>query len=157
MDSFPGRLLCIDHGIKYIGLATSDRIGMIATPFRVIKRKSRKEDFKTLQSIISQEDITAIILGLPPRPPDFEGTSQSDIVRKWATRLYHVIDLPIYFWDEGMSSEDAEEELREMGRRLPERIDDYAAAVILRQFLDAMRLGHPWPARFVPPEKPINS
>lgn len=148
MNSFPGRLLCIDHGIKYLGLATSDRIGLIATPFQVIKRKSRQEDFDKLQHIIATEDIAAIILGLPPRPPDFVGTSQSDIVRNWAQRLYKIVDIPIYFWDEGMSSADAEDELREMGKRIPERIDDYAAAVILRQFLEAMREGQPWPEPF---------
>jgi putative holliday junction resolvase len=161
MNEFPGRLLCIDHGLKFLGLATSDRIGMLATPFRVIKRKSRHEDFAKLQAIITEEAIAAIILGLPPRPHDFVGTSQSDLVRNWAKRLYHVVDVPIYFWDEGMSSADAEDELREMGKRIPDRIDNYAAAVILRQFLDAMRAGQSWPAPFTPndndsshPEKP---
>lgn len=144
-DDFPGRLLCIDHGTKYIGLATSDRIGLIATPYQVFERKSRQEDFDLLGSIIQQEDITALIVGLPPRPPDFIGTSQSDIVRKWTQRLLRHVTLPMYFWDEGLSSQDAEKTLRRHGKRQPQRIDAHAAAVILQSFLDALREGAPWP------------
>lgn len=150
MNDFPGRLLAIDHGTKYIGLAVCDRIGLLASPLRVFERKSRAEDFALIQQIIHDEDIVGIILGLPPRPPDFVGTSQSDIVRNWAKRFIKTIDIPLYFWDEGMSSEDAETELRDLGKHVPERIDAYAAAVILRAFLEAMREGQPWPEPFIP-------
>lgn len=144
-SSFPGRLLCIDHGIKFIGLATCDSTGLIATPYQVLERKSRQQDFDALQAVIQRESVVGIVVGLPPRPDDFIGTSQSDIVRKWTQRLLRVVDLPIYFWDEGLSSEDAEEALRAQGKRIPERIDAHAAAVILQTMLDAMREGIPWP------------
>lgn len=147
---FPGRLLAIDHGTKFIGLATCDRIGLIASPLSVMKRKSRQEDFERLHTIIETEAVVAIVLGLPPRPPDFVGTSQSDIVRNWAKRFIKTIDIPLYFWDEGLSSADAEEQMRASGKRLPDRIDAHAAAVFLQSFLNAIREGQPWPEPFVP-------
>lgn len=145
LNNFPGRLLCIDHGTKFIGLATCDRIGLIATPYRVIERKSRQADFEALQTFIQQEAIAAIVVGLPPRPHDFVGTSQSDIVRKWTQRLLLETSIPIYFWDEGLSSQDAEATFRHQAKRQPQRIDAHAAAVILQSFLDALREGQPWP------------
>lgn len=149
MNDFPGRLLGIDHGLKYIGLATCDRIGLIATPLRVIKRTSKKADFAILNQIIAEETIVGIVLGLPPRPPDFVGHSQSDTVRLWAQRLAAVVTLPVYLWDEGLSSVDAIEQLIETGKRLPDRVDAYAAATILQSFLDSIRSGTPWPQPLV--------
>lgn len=146
IENFPGRLLGIDHGTKVIGLATCDRIGLIATPYDIIQRASRREDFATINQIIEAEDIAAIILGLPPRPPDFEGTSQSDIVRRWGRRLAAAVDVPVYYWDEGLSTFDAEKILRDTGKDRPERVDAYAAAVILQSFLDALRTGKTWPS-----------
>jgi putative Holliday junction resolvase len=145
METFPGRLLCIDHGEKVIGFATCDAIGLIATPLNILKRKSKKEDFAFISQLIEQEKFVGVLLGLPPRPPDFVGYSQSDTVLLWGKRLVAVIDIPVYLWDEGLSSVDAEEQLRDVGKRIPERVDAYAAAVILQSFLDAVREGAMFP------------
>ncbi|MCB9435872.1 MAG: Holliday junction resolvase RuvX [Anaerolineales bacterium] len=142
---FPGRLLGIDHGLQVLGFATCDAIGLIATPHSIHHRTSKQEDFAHINRLLEQERIAAIILGLPPRPPDFEGYSQSDTVRLWGQRLAATIQVPIYLWDEGLSSADAEENLHTIGKRVPERIDAYAAAVILQTFLDALREGTSWP------------
>jgi putative Holliday junction resolvase len=142
---FPGRLLGIDHGTKVIGLATCDRIGLLATPYKLIVRKSRQEDFAQIQAFIEAEGIVGVVVGLPPRPPDFVGTSQADIVKKWARRLARAVSVPIYFWDEGLSSVDAASLLHQGGQRLPARIDAQAAAVILQSFLDAIREGMSFP------------
>lgn len=143
--SFPGRLLGIDHGTRVIGLAICDFTGLIASPLQVIHRKSRQEDFDLINAIIAREDIVGCVVGLPPRPPDFIGRSQSDIVERWTRRLARQVDVPLYYWDEGMSSYDAQQLLRDAGKKQPERIDAYAAAVILQSFLDAIREGQPWP------------
>lgn len=142
---FPGRLLGIDHGTQVIGLATCDRIGLIATPYSLIYRGTREEDFAIINEVIEEENIAGIVLGLPPRPPDFEGTSQSDIVRRWGRRLAAAVSIEVFFWDEGLSSFDAEQLMIDVGKRRPARIDAHAAAVILQSFLDAMREGHRWP------------
>lgn len=145
--TFPGRLLGIDHGLQVLGFATCDAIGLIAAPHSIRHRTSKQEDFAHINRLLEQERIAAIILGLPPRPPDFEGYSQSDTVRLWGQRLVASVQVPIYLWDEGLSSVDAEEYLHTIGKRTPERIDAYAAAVILQTFLDAIREGMPWPDR----------
>jgi putative transcription antitermination factor YqgF len=146
--------LGIDHGMQFIGLAIS-RTGYFAEPLMVIRRKSKAEDFAKINEVIRRENIAAIVLGLPPRPPDFVGHSQSDTVRNWAGHLYRAIpDLPIYFWDEGLTSFDAEAMLRETGKRVPQRVDAHAATVILQSCLDALREGQPLPDRFAPEPSP---
>lgn len=142
---FPGRLLGIDHGLKVIGLATCDRTGFLATPLTILKRTSKQADFAFITSVIKREEIVGVVVGLPPRPPEFVGVSQSTVVQNWAKRLAAVIAVPVYLWDEGLSSVDATELLRGSGKKLPDRIDAYAAAVILQSFLDARREGLPFP------------
>lgn len=143
MSEFP--LLCIDHGTKYLGFAVCDRIGLLAKPLQVWERKSKKEDFAFIQRLIAKEQVLGILVGLPPRPPDFVGHAQADTVMIWVRRLQEIIELPIYLWDEGLSSYDAEEQLRSVGRSGLERVDAHAAAVILQTFLDTLREGEAWP------------
>ncbi|MBI5959749.1 MAG: RuvX/YqgF family protein, partial [Chloroflexi bacterium] len=50
LDSFPGRLLGVDHGLKVIGLALCDPTGLIARPLQLIVRTSKKEDFAVLNT-----------------------------------------------------------------------------------------------------------
>ncbi|MBN2472265.1 MAG: RuvX/YqgF family protein, partial [Anaerolineae bacterium] len=44
MSLIPGKLLGIDYGIKIIGLATCDPLGLLATPYGLLRRKSKKAD-----------------------------------------------------------------------------------------------------------------
>lgn len=137
--AFDGSTLGIDHGEKFIGLALSHG-GVFVKPFQVIRRKSKADDFAKINGVILEHRINQIVLGLPPRPPDFVGYSQSDKVRNWAVYLQNAIpdDIPIYLWEEGLTSVDAESQLREVGKKA-ERVDAHAAALILQQCLDAIR------------------
>lgn len=144
--NFPGKLLGIDHGLKVIGFATCDRIGLIATPLAIHHRSSKREDFAFINTLIEKYEIAALIVGMPPRPPDFEGHSQSDTVRLWGQRLAGAVSIPVYFWDEGLTSVDAEALFHDTDQDIPERIDAHAAAVMLQSFLDALRdYGAEWP------------
>lgn len=144
--AWEGPFLGIDHGSKFLGLALS-LSGEFARPYRVISRKSKAEDFQKIREIIQKEGVKTLVLGLPPRPPDFVGVSQSVVVRNWAGHLAAAIPLPLYFWEEGFSSEDAEAILREVGKTV-DRPDAQAAALILQACLDAVRGGEQ-PERFI--------
>ena len=142
-----GPILCIDHGTKFIGLAFS-RSGQLAQPLDVIRRRSKDEDFARIKRIISAEGIAEIVVGLPPTPPGLTGTPQAEIVKKWTRRLKkEVAPLPVFYWDEGFSSEDAEQLLAETGRAALDRVDAHAAAIILQSCLDAIRAGQGMPER----------
>lgn len=131
------RWIGIDHGLKIIGVAISDRLGMLARPLRLVERASKAEDFALLAQLVEEHRVGAVVVGLPVNP---EGgvSKQEQSVRKWAGRLAAALPVPVWLWDERFSSFEAEHLLE--GRRSKNaRIDDAAAAVILQEFLDARR------------------
>jgi putative holliday junction resolvase len=143
-----GRLLGIDHGTKYIGLAICDALWVAARPFEVLPRKTRAEDFARINAILTRQQIAAIVVGLPEQPADFAEASalQANIVRRWTRRLAASVKVPVYLWEEQFSTSEAELLSAEVGLRTAGRIDDRAAAVILQSFIDAHREGAPLPA-----------
>lgn len=150
MTLIPGKLLGIDYGTKVIGLATCDRLGMLATPLSLLRRKSKKQDFARINQIAEEIGAVEIICGVPLPPPDFEGYSMADTVRLWASRLAATVTIPVRLWDETLTSEEAEAMLYDAGNRNRERIDDAAAAIILQSYLDALREGFAVPEAVEP-------
>jgi putative Holliday junction resolvase len=140
-----GRLLGIDHGARVIGLAVCDPTWVVARPYGLLRRTTREADFTKIAAAIATEHITAIVLGMPDMPEDFDGVSQASTVRRWGTRLAAAIQLPIYPWNEMLSTFTVESIAEELDEVLPDRIDDRAAAVILQSFIDAHPVGTPLP------------
>jgi len=138
-----GRVLGLDLGTKTIGLALSDAGRVIATPYKTLKRTKLKADLAHLADIIIKEGIAALVLGLPINMDDSEGP-RCQATRQFADDLGKVINLPLAFWDERLSTYAAEQILIEANHSRESRrkvIDKVAAAVILQGCLDAMR--HP--------------
>lgn len=137
-----GKLLGIDHGIKRIGIAVSDMNWLLARELTVIKRKSKAEDFTRIRHIIDEQKAVALVIGIPTNYEAAPGThTQADTVRLWVQRLQEVVALPVVFWDEQLSSEDAQVMARQQRRKPSLPIDDLAARVILQSYLDALRDG----------------
>jgi putative holliday junction resolvase len=144
----PGPLLGIDHGIKRIGLAVSDRSWLVARELIVIARTTRVADFALVNAAATEHRACAFVIGYPSDEFRAPGEhTQGDTVKLWASRLAQTSPLPIIFWDEQMTSEDAKS-LARRARRSPDApIDDLAARVILQSYLDALRDGlapHPF-------------
>jgi putative holliday junction resolvase len=136
------KLLCIDHGLKRIGLAVCDPLGMIARELEVIERKSKAEDFARINQIAAEQQVEAIVVGLPYNPHAQEGEhTQADTVRVWVERFSETTTLSIVFWDEQLTSEDARELSIRLRRKPRDPIDDLAARVILQSYLDALHDG----------------
>jgi putative holliday junction resolvase len=136
-----GRILGIDHGIVRIGLAVSDAMGISARELRVIQRKSKAEDFAQLNQIAQEENVVAIVVGMPNNTTTEGIYSQADTVRLWIERFRETTKLPIVEWDEQLSSEDAKILAKQQRRKSTEAIDDLAARVILQSYLDALNDG----------------
>jgi putative Holliday junction resolvase len=130
------RWLGIDHGLKYVGVAVSDALGMLARPLTIVKRTSKAADFAALRRLVEAHDVEAVVVGLPLNP-EGDDHKQAESVRRWAERLAAAVLVPVWLWNESFSSFEAEHLLA--GRRSRDRIDDAAAAVILQSFLDARR------------------
>ncbi|MBA7690409.1 putative pre-16S rRNA nuclease [subsurface metagenome] len=60
-----GRLLAVDPGTRRVGLALSDPLQIIASPFSTIPFKNDKKFIKDLLRIIKDKDVETVIIGLP--------------------------------------------------------------------------------------------
>ena len=132
----------LDFGTKTIGVAVSDGLAQVATPLTTIRRKKFSADGAALQQILAERQIAGLVLGLPRNMDGSEGP-RCQSTRAFARNLTQLLDLPISFWDERLSTVMAEKALLEADtsrKRRAEVIDHVAAGVILQGALD--RLGH---------------
>ena len=130
--------LGLDVGSKRIGVAGCDGLGLIATGITTIWRTSFPEDIAHLAAIISERQVEILVLGLP-YTMDGKIGSQAKQVQKFARRIATVIELPIEFIDERLTSYAAEEMMKAAKISVSQNkatIDRIAAAVILQQWLD---------------------
>jgi len=132
------RALGIDFGLKRVGLSTSDRTGTLVSPLKTIERTSRDALFDELGEIIQNEQIEAIVVGLP-LSLDGEDTLTTRQARNFAASLGRRTDVPIHMMDERLTSAEAEEELNAANVRGKKRklaLDSQAAVIILRSWLE---------------------
>ena len=135
------KLLGLDLGTKTIGIAVSDGLLMAATACRTLKRRKISRDGQELADLIAAENIGGVVLGLPLNMDGTEGP-RAQSTRAFARNLAALIDVPICFWDERLSTVAAERALLEadMSRaKRAEVIDAAAAAFILQGALDRLR------------------
>lgn len=136
------RILGLDVGSKTIGLAVSDPLGITAQGLNTIRRKNKRHDFEQLQQIITQYEVSEIVVGLPLRLSGAEGT-QSEKMRGFAEELQRRFGLPVHLWDERLTSAEANRVLRdsEMSiKRRGEVVDRLAAVLILQSWMAAQHL-----------------
>ncbi|MCB8928067.1 MAG: Holliday junction resolvase RuvX [Ardenticatenaceae bacterium] len=136
---FPGRVMALDLGSKRIGVAISDPTRTIAQSYGVVKRKSREEDFARYQQIVSEQKITLLVVGLPTTSEG--GDSDTAVwIREYIAEFGQQCAVPIEFWDESYTTVQAEDSLRQRGKRgkkARQQVDAVAAAFILQSYLDA--------------------
>jgi putative holliday junction resolvase len=137
------RTLAIDPGKKRIGLALSDAAGKLATPHKVIENTTPQESLKKIQKLIQDEQVERILIGLPLNMDGSPGPAAQN-ARNFGQQLSALTQLPIIYFDERLTSFQADEHLRtrkQAGEKLTRqkkksRQDAHAAAVILQDFLD---------------------
>jgi putative Holliday junction resolvase len=143
-----GKYLALDVGLKRIGVAVCDPLGLVARPLTTIHRRSRNQDFAQLAQLVQGEGVQAVICGLPL---DLDGSENTwtNSVRKWAMRLAHALRallgeaVPIIFWDECLSTFAANEILGGKHEHSESEEDAAAAAVILQSYLDTQKEASP--------------
>lgn len=134
-------LMGLDLGTKTIGVAVSDPFLSVSTPLETVRRVKFTQDAEALQKIIAHRAIGGIVLGLPMNMDGSEGP-RAQSTRAFARNLDRLLDLPITFWDERLSTVAAERALLEADtsrRRRAEVIDHVAAGYILQGALDRLR------------------
>jgi putative pre-16S rRNA nuclease len=134
-------LIGLDLGSKTIGIATSDPLWTVAAPRETIRRTKFNPDAERLVEIINEIDAGAIILGLPLNMDGSEGPRVQS-TRTFARNLSPKIDIPIFFWDERLSTVAVTRTLLEADtsrKKRAEVVDKMAASFILQGVLERLR------------------
>jgi putative Holliday junction resolvase len=130
------RYLSLDVGNRWIGIALSDPTGFLATPFRTLKRVDAHGAF--VRGLIDEHEVGEVVVGLPL---NMDGSSGAQVEETYAyVEELGPLPVPVRFWDERLSSWEAEQVIAQVKGRNPrrrERLDAIAAAIMLQDFLDA--------------------
>lgn len=137
-----GRFLALDVGKKRIGLAVSDELGITAQGLDTLTRTRIRDDLETLKKIANSLDVQTILVGEPLHMSGHQ-SRQSAYTKEFATRLGQYLGLPVVYWDERLTSMEAERLLRSAGVPLDARkhaVDRMAATLLLDSYLEYLRL-----------------
>lgn len=135
-----GRLVAIDYGQKRIGIAITDPKQRVALPHKTLLASRQLLDTAKLlvKELTSLSPIDKIIIGLPLEMSGREGFMAEE-VKKFSKLLESLCSIPLVFWDERLSSKQAERALQGLDYNRKKRAslsDSTAACLILQSFLE---------------------
>lgn len=133
------RYLGLDLGSRTLGMAISDKTGLIASNYQVVRHQ---EDYNQLLDIIStvvkEKEIAEIILGFPKNMNNTigeKGKLSQDFKQMLESRLH----LPVHLVDERLTTVQAQNLLlsNDTSRKKRKKVvDSVAATIILQSYLD---------------------
>ena len=135
------RIMSLDVGSRTIGIACSDALLMTAQGIETIRRTSLEKDFNRLQELIAEYEVHELVVGMPK---NMNGTigERAEKTEEFVEKMKEVIDLPVSYWDERLSTVMAERQLiaADVSRKKRKSvIDKMAAVVILQGYLDRLQ------------------
>ncbi len=133
-----GRVLALDYGKRRIGLAVSDELGLTAQGLDTLQRTTIREDMRQLAELAAKYRVARVVIGDPMHMSGRQGV-QSENVREFGVRIEAKTGLPVEFWDERLTTAEAERILQESGISRQKRgraVDRMAAVLILESYLE---------------------
>ena len=132
------RLIGVDMGSKRVGLSISDENRKIATPLKTVNYENTQILADELKKIANENNVHAIIFGNPKNMDGTEGSSSQSVKDK-VKLISEKIQIPIFLWDERLSTVGAFNLSSELDINVSKRvknIDKNAAAFILQGAID---------------------
>jgi len=129
------RNLGLDIGDKWIGVALSDPVGILASPLSIIDCQDERTGIEAIVTLVRQNQVARIIIGLPISMDGSLG-KQAEQVKAFARKLCRHTEVPVEFRDERLSTVSAKRLMRTAGKTKMGRHDAVAAALILQGYLD---------------------
>ena len=127
-------ILSLDIGLKRIGIAGCDSLGITVTPLIAIKRTSFDQDIKKISLYCKNRSVKGLVVGLPL---DEKGnpTKQSEICKNYGEKVAKALQLPIALVNEHSSTWQAGNEFNLKGDRTG-KLDSASAVILLEQWLN---------------------
>ena len=142
-ELFMHRKMGIDYGDKRIGIALTDALCIISSPYEVYKNVGQEDAINHIVKLIKDYDVDEVAMGLPINMDGTEG-ERAILHREFGEKLEEISGVKVYFIDERLTSAEAEEILISSGVRREKRkelIDKISAQIILQTFIDSNKRG----------------
>ena len=129
-----------------MGVAISDPLLITAQGIEIIRRKEENKLRQTLariEELIVEYGVEEIVLGYPKNMNNTEGV-RVELTKEFQDKLERRTGLPVYLWDERLTTVAADKAMMEAGIRREERkehVDRIAACFILQGYLDKRAAG----------------
>lgn len=136
------RILALDVGKKRIGLAMSDELRIIAQGLPTFKRTTIRDDMYRMAAVIAERDVGLLLIGHPLHMSGHD-SRQAVYVREFGDRLSEETGIPCEYWDERLTSIEANRVLKESGISIEKRaraVDKLAAMILLESYLERLSL-----------------
>jgi len=136
------RILAIDYGEKWLGLALSDPLQLTAQPLGTHCLSSEEENRLFFARLLAKHSVGQIIVGWPLQM-NGESGNQARRAQEFAAWLERNFSLPVVLWDERLTTKQAQSLMQEQnipaakGKNIEHTI---AAVLILESYLERKRL-----------------
>jgi len=134
------RVLGLDLGTKRVGVAVSDPRGVVATPYTVLPRATRRAvDHRAVADLVRELGVQRVVVGLPLSLDGGTGPAARSAMEE-ADQLRRFLDVPVDLHDERLTTVAADRSLVAMNVKAGARrkvVDQVAAAVLLQSWLDS--------------------
>ena len=133
------RYLGLDLGSRTLGIAVSDKQGVIASTYKTIRHN---EEYEMLLDEITK--IEAIVLGFPKNMNNTVGP-KGELSLEFKEKLEKKVTIPVYLQDERLSTKAATDMLisGNVSRNNRKKVvDSVAATIILQTYLDRSDKGY---------------
>ena len=133
-------ILSIDYGTKNIGLAITDKKGIVAQPLTTIKVKDNNYEkfFSKLSKIIKDYEIETLVLGIPQTFKEDHLQNMNRIL-EFRSSIKKMTGREVFLYDESYSTSDSYSMLRAQGqsqKKSRQKIDKIAASRFLQELVD---------------------
>ena len=135
--------MAIDYGARGVGVAVSDELQLTVRPLTTIRREKLKyaQVVERVCELAAENEVATLVVGLPL---NMDGTRGAAVerVESFISDLRRSLSIPIVAIDERLTSHEADQLLREMGvspRERRARSDEYAATIILQDYIDGQK------------------
>lgn len=133
------KYLGLDLGSRTLGVAVSDKTGLIASNYITIRHNEEYERLLgEVKSLVDELEIEAIVLGFPKNMNNTIGP-KGELSLEFKTKLEEILEIPVYLQDERLSTKSATDMLIQgnVSRKNRKKVvDSVAATIILQTYLD---------------------
>lgn len=127
------KILALDLGDVWIGSALSDVLGLIATPHQTFKIDQLTS---FLEKTLAEYQIQTVVIGLPRTMRGTESEQTKKVIAHKEALEKQFPEVTWEFWDERLTSKQAEQLTKSYSAQEKQRSHARAAAFILQSYLD---------------------